>query len=71
MTEQLKPCPFCGGSATLSYVGGGVLVNESIKYRSLNCVPKCSNCNCALSCYPTEEEAIQKWNTRVKEEVKQ
>lgn len=64
MTEQLKPCPFCGGSAALTFVGGGVFVDGNIKHRYLNCVPKCSNCNCALSCYTTEEEAVQKWNTR-------
>ncbi|MBQ9784280.1 MAG: Lar family restriction alleviation protein [Clostridia bacterium] len=50
MSEEIKPCPFCGGEAEL-YSGG-------IKY------VLCKEC-LATSCdFKTEAEAIEAWNRR-------
>lgn len=50
MSEEIKPCPFCGGEAEL-YRGG-------IKY------VLCKEC-LATSCdFKTEAEAIEAWNAR-------
>lgn len=50
---ELKPCPFCGGEPTLSC------------YR--NFLVKCFGSQCSAdveSWGKTEEEAVEKWNTR-------
>ena len=50
---KLKPCPFCGGEATIykSKIGFGVMC----KY-----TPFC----CTMVGYKTKEEAINAWNNR-------
>lgn len=59
MNEKLKPCPFCGGKAKLveTYVEKGIWVYSV----------DCSNCKTRQQVSKTEEEAINAWNTRVKE----
>ena len=55
MTEELKPCPFCGGEAEVSEIAWNVI--------------QCTACTCQLIVLPipdgaTEEYAIEAWNTR-------
>ena len=57
MSEELKPCPFCGGEADLREVTGGFFVVY------------CTNIKgCALNPttlgYETQEEAAEAWNRR-------
>lgn len=55
---ELKPCPFCGSAC--------VLVDMTVPEAY---TPKCLDCGATLPHgYPTEEEAIARWNSR--EEVK-
>ena len=55
MTEQkLKPCPFCGGEASI-YVA-----HDDGYYVC------CDECGCGLPVYNTEEDAIREWNRRTK-----
>lgn len=56
-TEELKPCPFCGGEAEINY---GMTYGFSYLYE-----PRCSSCGCMLDTYSTEGEAIEAWNRRV------
>jgi hypothetical protein len=60
MTEELKPCPFCGGEAVDSTYNVcdccGKAVNGSIN---------CSLCNAKVDHYDTSTQAIQAWNARV------
>ena len=54
MTDELKPCPFCGGEAHISASSDGYGV-------------ECWNRRCIdmqMDELPTEAEAIDAWNTR-------
>lgn len=57
MRSELKPCPFCGGEVHIAVSSDGYGV-------------ECSNDNCIdllrLDAIPTEAEAIEVWNTRVR-----
>lgn len=57
MTNELKPCPFCGGA--------GDQVKTDINYN----VVMCTKCHCETSGYTGKESAIIAWNRRP--EVKQ
>lgn len=57
MTEQLKPCPFCGGHAEISQRGD----------RSKSTIYNCMDCACILE----TGEAINhgsRWNTRAQDD---
>lgn len=64
MSDQLKPCPFCGGRAFFNIVpahdhnlGGHVMhVGESVFI-------ECSGCTCTMSAW-TKEQGIAAWNHR-------
>lgn len=69
MSELLK-CPFCGGKAELydyeatrdiydSHTLGYVDTEYFTKYGVA-----CSECNCMMAEYKSEESAIKAWNTR-------
>lgn len=53
VTQALKPCPFCGGSAN------NPLLNDEWGIYALNC----SQCNGGTSA-DTAAEAVAAWNTR-------
>lgn len=57
MSEELKPCPFCGGHAT-SY---GTRKMES--GGSTHCLIHCDECSARLSA-ETENDAVEAWNRR-------
>lgn len=50
MSEELKPCPFCGGEAKLLHVGAGRIV-------------KCGGCGASTSF--AAENPAKEWNRRV------
>lgn len=50
MTEELKPCPFCGGKAILIYPSNRKMV-------------KCTQCGCTTSAM--EQYPAKRWNERV------
>lgn len=53
MTEELKPCPFCGGNPDVySWNGGGVVW------------VRCRSCGIDYKAYANADEAIEAWNTR-------
>lgn len=53
MSEELKPCPFCGGEARIVQASG----------RMLFCVV-CDDCDASGGHYFTEEDAATAWNDR-------
>ena len=57
--EELKPCPFCGGKATIAIESEGHIGSYYMAY----CLT--SNCDCEIGWEDTAEESARKWNTRV------
>ena len=55
MSEELKPCPFCGGEARecLTHLPAGWF--DSIE---------CTKCGASTDGYPPPNDAIAAWNTR-------
>lgn len=58
MTEELKPCPFCGGTPIQRWYLSNL--NEP-----MTSVIRCTSCRAGVSDY-TEDIAISIWNNRVK-----
>ena len=52
--EALKPCPFCGGKASVFEMAG---LNTG------HCV-QCESCGAGIAGFDTEDEAREAWNTR-------
>ena len=57
MSNKLKPCPFCGGEAVMTYSNKGFQIF-------------CDNEDCILNALEmynknTEDEAVEAWNNRV------
>jgi Lar family restriction alleviation protein len=60
MSEELKPCPFCGGeAASVTYPGDG----RGQSY-AVNCIA-CGVNNRGRVGWPTNEEAASAWNRRI------
>ncbi len=55
MTEQLKPCPFCGAED----------IGFDSWFYNQNIFCKCKICGCQACATPTKKQAIKAWNTRL------
>ena len=55
---ELKPCPFCGGSAFIPKSDSGDLLPWVA----------CIECGVETDCYETVEKAIEAWNRRMQDE---
>lgn len=51
MTEELKPCPFCGGTANIAKC-------------QIEFLAYCTHCGVQTELYETEKEVAKAWNTR-------
>ncbi len=63
MTVKLKPCPFCGGAASLVHTSDDdwyVACDNSAIYEC-GCLPATWICS-------TKEEAVELWNRRAKDD---
>ena len=67
---ELKPCPFCGGTETLSVAHKAFWnMNDDLFYEGFAC---CKNCEIVLKTHEgygsgadAENAAIEKWNRRM------
>lgn len=57
MSEELKPCPFCGGKAEL--------YEDHYQYTDHSAWIRCTNCFIHTQTLFGKNEVIQQWNTRV------
>jgi Lar family restriction alleviation protein len=70
MNKELKPCPFCGGEATLyDYEESrDIYDKETLGYVDTEYFTKygvdCEFCGCIVADRNSEAEAIEAWNTR-------
>lgn len=67
--SKLLPCPFCGGEASLGTVTYDkrseiVRLNKQQTFYGVNCI-ECGATTFGIIGSKTEEEAKQRWNTRV------
>ena len=62
-TNELKPCPFCGGKAEIHDCGEFDNESLNILYNGESGA-HCTQCNIATLPYPNEQEAIEAWNRR-------
>lgn len=58
MSNNLKPCPFCGGKAIVTEIP----INSYITV--------CTNCSSNMAIYRSKQEAIEAWNNRADERPK-
>lgn len=68
MSEKLKPCPFCGGEASIYKFDKGYFVAEvadTARKLNFNFFVGCNNCKTAGYPYKTKRQAIEAWNRRV------
>ena len=59
MSDELKPCPFCGAKAWLN--------DYEAKFGDMTVqsrCPQCTFCGCNLGYFPTKAKAIAAWNRR-------
>lgn len=56
MTEELLPCPFCGGNVLSKYLDGNNPGNDYWIH--------CDRCGGSCGMQDSKEEAIKAWNTR-------
>lgn len=60
MSNELKPCPFCGGEAAF-----GANSCQGFEY------VRCASCKARTwSCYDTKDQAAEAWNTRAERTCK-
>ncbi|MBR1486297.1 MAG: Lar family restriction alleviation protein [Synergistaceae bacterium] len=66
MTEELKPCPFCGGEARITN-----LIPPRLYVKDTAFCVYCASCNLLFGFdidyggeFSTENEAIEAWNRR-------
>ena len=52
MSEQLKPCPFCGGESEVNEIDGDYM-------------PSCTVCDANVGYFESEQEAFSAWNKRM------
>lgn len=66
MTEELKPCPFCGGEATLKDARKYLVVSKHSYITPFSV--GCENRHCKVKPYTwycdNEQDAIDAWNRR-------
>lgn len=62
MTENLKPCPFCGSEAELRF-------SEGESGKRYYWIP-CKKCSCCQTIFDTPQEAVSAWNSRPIEDLK-
>ena len=55
--EKLKPCPFCGGEASVYETG--------YMYSAPQYYICCDECGSGIAVFNTEQDAIEAWNRRV------
>ena len=62
MTEELKPCPFCGGEGKV-----GKSIHCPSVVGDIQCFIHCQKCDLETGLFNDKEAPVVYWNERVKE----
>lgn len=65
MSDELKPCPFCGGEAVLEIDHDTIQPDAPIDWKRV----RCNNCNIRTTWRKSEADAIEAWNRRAERTV--
>lgn len=57
MKDELLPCPFCGKKTAL-------VMDKTWGGQGWSCAVHCLGCGANIGVHPTEEQAVEAWNTR-------
>lgn len=72
MTNELKPCPFCGGEAAFGYIRFTAEIyrpdgTQREDGHFVSCV-RCGSSNQGVCCgYDTQDKALELWNRRAEQ----
>lgn len=61
MTDELKPCPFCGHSASLRDDSDYATMDGDLPYWV-----DCDDCEASVEGFWTADDAMESWNKRAK-----
>lgn len=64
MSDELKPCPFCGASGEVHTVYNSMFETNTYTVVCSN-EDSCPVNYLSMKCHRTEQEAIEAWNTRI------
>ena len=64
MSEELKPCPFCGGVAKLN-----TFKTKKLYLRSVGYFIECTVCKNRTTMNLNAEDSIEAWNRRANDET--
>lgn len=59
---DLEPCPFCSGEAMVRRSVPRLILCHVVRFSVF-----CTVCRCETDFYESEEQAVDRWNTRVKQ----
>lgn len=62
MTEELKPCPFCGGKAMYYWCAGDIGIDGSPKVQ--HCI-LCTECKASSLWNVDRQKCVAAWNRRI------
>ena len=57
--EMLKPCPFCGGTASM------IEIEDPERAGEMLYTVWCEECGCGTAPANTPDEVVERWNMRV------
>lgn len=64
MSEELKPCPFCGNDGRGPIEHALHISYNEHDWREASWSPQCDKCTATMGYFVSKEEAIDAWNTR-------
>ena len=66
MSEELKPCPFCGGPLRITRKIIEGLLNDKVVERYTSYNIHCMKCGCGTAWHSDLKDAIKNWTRRIK-----
>lgn len=65
MFDFLKPCPFCGGKAKVTYAEHGSNYCSNIYYSTKRGTVSCDRCKVSFPVHAKVKDVVKLWNRRM------